>query len=343
MEVATQERKTIDLFVSDKLKNLLCKFSRESVIANTLLCSRIHKDDLVENPINYLSISDADAGRISYLTPDRIDGIEKSSTDDYWTTSKRYHCKPGSFVSKLFKNSSPKDIEVFSNLYKSYVKFFDFKFKIFEGEEIRKHYYYEKYLTQSGTLGNSCMKSPNCQSYLDIYITNNDNIKILVMLNKDNFVIGRALLWSCGDFKIMDRIYTIKDEEYQTSFKDWATENNYLYKSKQNYASTTFFENKEIASHELFLTIKLQNTIHNYYPYVDTFKWLDVEKSELSNYKPAYFTSNKDKFKVLVCADGRHVEGDYLSMCEMTKDWFYKNEVRYLEYKKMWVWINNCF
>ena len=109
------ERKTYDLFISDDLKTILEQIKSESVVADLLLKRRHQKEDLVEDPVNFISMSSQDPTRISYLTTERIGQIDEA---DYWTSSRRFHIKPGGFISKVFKNISPKDVETFSNLYR---------------------------------------------------------------------------------------------------------------------------------------------------------------------------------------------------------------------------------
>ena len=120
-------RKTYTLFISDELRSILEFIKSDSIGAQLLLKNRHSKEDLIEDPVNYISISSQDPSRISYLTSERIDKIE---SDDYWTSSRRFHMKPGGFVSKLFKDVSAKDIEVFSNLYRMETKKPKFTFKI---------------------------------------------------------------------------------------------------------------------------------------------------------------------------------------------------------------------
>ena len=64
----TYQRKTIDLLISDELKNLLKEIESDSVVAKLLLKKRHSKEDLVESPVNYISISHDDKSKISYLT-----------------------------------------------------------------------------------------------------------------------------------------------------------------------------------------------------------------------------------------------------------------------------------
>ena len=110
----TYERKTIDVLISDDLRNILREIESDSIVASLLLRKRHAKEDLVDSPVNYISISSQDKSKISYLTTDRM---EKLDTDTYWTSSRRYHVKPGSFIGKLFNDIPAKEVEKFSNLF----------------------------------------------------------------------------------------------------------------------------------------------------------------------------------------------------------------------------------
>jgi hypothetical protein len=109
-------RKTYDLFISDELRTILDQIKSESVVADLLCKGRQSKDDLVEDPVNFISISSQDPSRISYLTTERIGIIHES---EYWTSSRRFHMKPGGFISKVFKDISARYVEIFSNLYRA--------------------------------------------------------------------------------------------------------------------------------------------------------------------------------------------------------------------------------
>lgn len=108
------ERKTFDIEISDNLKTILQNISRESVVAKLLLKKRHQKEDLVENPVNFISVSGEDSGKISYLTKERIDKIfTETEITDVWSSSKRFHAKPGAFVAKVFKDIPAKEVEIF--------------------------------------------------------------------------------------------------------------------------------------------------------------------------------------------------------------------------------------
>jgi hypothetical protein len=163
------ERKTSDIFLSEDLKDLLSKIEKQSVVAALLLKKRHIKDDLVENHVNFISVSSDDCTKISYLTPDRADAMDES---EFWTSKRRFHIKPGGLISKLFKNISGRDIEIFSTLFRNVAKRKKIDFKTVRGKDIRRYYDLESYASESGSLGASCMKYERCQDYLEIYTEN---------------------------------------------------------------------------------------------------------------------------------------------------------------------------
>jgi len=319
-------RKTSDIYISDKLRDLLTQFQSESVVAAKLLHRRIENQYLAEDFINFISISDSDPSKISYLTPERIEQIKVDPNSDYWTSKKRFHIKPGAFVGKMFTGISQKEIENFSTLFKAYSNKKEFELKIVQGEELRKYYYQENYTTCSGSLGNSCMKYSRCQNYFDLYVEN-PNIKMLIMTPpKSEIIVGRALLWSIDSTNIMDRIYTIQDVDYLPHFKKWAKDNGYLFKTYQNWGSTSLFES-ELGTIEMQITIQLKNSNFSKYPYLDTFKWLDLRTGKLSNFKPNHFTNNTDRFLLLSNPDGEWYDCDYIKYDTIDRQWRYPGEL----------------
>ena len=317
------ERKTQDVLISKELRELLLEFSNESVVAQLLLKKRHTKEDLVDSPVNYISISNQDKTKISYMTMDRMSAIPE---DEYWTSSRRFQAKPGAFIGKIFKNVSGRDVEKFSNLFRSQSNKPTFTFDVVNGEEIRKYYHYDSYsYTDRGSLGASCMKHDSCQNYLDMYAENTETIKMLVMLNEDGGLMGRALLWNFDSHKVMDRIYTSSDEDLLFFFKKWATENGYVYKSEQNWSNTLFFEKLGGEKKELKLCIKLTK-FHSKYPYMDTFKFIDGETGNLYNYQPEI------DFGTLCSSEGSVQGSDYLRLDGITKSYRYSNDCQWIDY-----------
>ena len=334
----TYQRKTIDLLISDELKNLLKEIESDSVVAKLLLKKRHSKEDLVESPVNYISISHDDKSKISYLTTDRINSLDP---DTYWSSNSRYKGKPGAFVGKLFKNIPSKEVEKFSNLFRTQSLMPKFTFKIVEGDEIKKYYHYSSYIKDCwgntmGSLGASCMKHDRCQKYFKIYTKNSDQVKLLIMLDENDMLIGRALLWDIESNKIMDRIYTKLDEDYMFHFKKWATQNGYLYKSQQNWNNTIFFENLNIKQKELYLEFNLGKTPKKY-PYMDTFKFIDIKTGRLFNYIP-----DNVEVVTLISNHGGYENGDCLKFDGVDKIFRHSSETTWLSYLNIHTTRANC-
>jgi hypothetical protein len=335
-------RKTADIFISEDLRLVLESIKTQSDIAKLLLKKRISKELLVDSFVNYISLSSSDKTKISYLTDERMLKIDKS---EYWSSSKRFQVKPGGFISKIFKNIPPTEVEKFSNLFRSETTKTKFSFKIVDGQSIKDYYHYDTYASnESGSLGISCMKHENTQKLLNLYRDNTDKIKLLIMLDSNNLLMGRALLWNLDNVKVMDRIYTINDELLTLHFKKWATENNYYYKSEQNWYNTLKFEQLDKPSKELKLSVNLKVSDYTYYPYMDTFKFIDY-KGVLYNYQPNV------KFNTLCSCDGYKQESDYLKLDDIDRVYRYRGEcvlltylnVNTIEKNTYWSSSNDCY
>lgn len=312
------------LLVSEDLKELLKEIESDSIVASLLLKEEFTISELANDPVNYISISTQDRTKISYLTGDRIKSLDPSI---YWTSSRRFHAKPGGFISKLFKNISSKEIEKFSNLYRSQALKPVFNLNVVNGESIRKYYHHQSYSSGNGTLGASCMKHEGCQQFLDIYTENQEVVSMLAMTDNDGRLMGRALLWDFDSYKIMDRIYTTCDENLAFYFKQWGTKNGYSFKSEQNWYNTLFFEQVGGKRQEMQLSIQLKESQFRYYPYVDTFKFIDMNTGLLSNFIP-----KTGDIRTLCGSDGSKYGSDYLVLDIFDKMFRHRGDCNYLDY-----------
>jgi hypothetical protein len=294
-----------------------------------LLKNRLDLSLLVTDHANFIGISNTDPLRISYLTKERYDKVIAETPEgedpNFWKTSKRYSCKPGVFVKKMFKDFSDKEIELFSNLYKSFVNKKEFEFKVVSGEKIKEYYSGNLHQTNKGSLGASCMRYDGCQSFFALYTKNPEVVSMLVMLSPENLVLGRALLWNLPEFKIMDRIYTVDDERYTPQIKQWAEQNGYFYKTKQSWNSTLQFSNGKIEK-ELQLSVKLTNFDFRLYPYLDTFKWLDCGTGIIYNYLPDHFYGNS-RFRCITLPNGGFEKYNHLGFCEILRMYYNRNDI----------------
>ena len=74
-------RKTTDILTSYDLDLVLEQIKDNSEVARLLLKKRHPIENLVDKHINYISISNSDKTKISYLTPERSQNIINSITD----------------------------------------------------------------------------------------------------------------------------------------------------------------------------------------------------------------------------------------------------------------------
>lgn len=322
------------IILSPELVEILFSMESQSEIARMLIHQDFDKSILVENHPNFIGVSKDDRIKISYLPFDRI-----NTTEDKWNGSRRIMAKPGVFLRKIFKEVSDKEVETFATLYKNLQTRPDFEFKIVEGSDIRKWYYYENYYSQESSLGNSCMKHRNCQSYFDIYVTN-PNVKMLIML-KDNLLLGRAILWMNAtdvdgiEYKVMDRIYTISDEDYAFHFRKWAEDNGFLYKKEQKWNNTLYFinENKPILKR---LSVKIDVSDISRYPYMDTFKFLDKLNGIAYNFKPI-----GSHLITISSAEGTYQSSETLIEDGISNLFHYQHEMAFIDYKNFWTLSND--
>lgn len=333
----TKETREFNFILSDGFRDILSKFENKSIYAKLLLQGNINNDLLVDNPINYISISSNDDNKISYLTKEKIENIDPSL---YWTTSKRYCAKPGVFLHKIFKDIKDYEVENFSNLYRAYSNQIDFTFKVVSGYDIAKYYHEDKYQDYgNGSLVCSCMKHQCCQDYLNIYCENPDKIKMLILFEntKTDKIIGRALLWNLGNYNIMDRIYTTNDNEYPIHFKNWASKNGYLHKSDQNWYNTLFFENEEQEKQEIKIEVELKNYNYSRYPYLDTFKFLNQNTGVLKN----YIDDDDDNYVTLISSDGGFYNEKFLVFDIVNRILRVRGDCVYVSYANGYTTYNN--
>jgi hypothetical protein len=188
---------------------------------------------------------------------------------------------------------TPKDYEEFVNLYKSEFTVVSNEFKMVKGDEIS--YYYDLYnyaYGDKGQLGSSCMRYADCQKYFGIYKENPEVCQLLVYVNQDNKVLGRALVWKlekkvdgCPAEYFMDRVYCGNDSD-MIKFKNYAREKGWVMKDKNSsgIVESLFFNYNDtvILSH---INIQLENFRFENYPFVDTVSFLHLGNGKLHNIK----------------------------------------------------------
>jgi hypothetical protein len=191
----------------------------------------------------------------------------------------------GRFVRGVLGDKSDKDIERFTNLWKSTITSSGGEFKIFSGRDIVK-WYDSSNIKVRGTLSGSCMNFNISGNYLDLYIENPDKVALLVWVDSGGVYQGRALVWKVNhpQFKyLMDRIYYGDDSTIDV-FKRWAKSKGWGWKTHQSHSKWG-----EITwSGGQFTDLKLSISgmrVPQKFPYLDTFQFMDAKTGEFKNWK----------------------------------------------------------
>jgi hypothetical protein len=296
---------TLTLYYSDKFRNILADMTK---VNNNIAIDLMKLENREKAQVTYIDLDNSGSDKVSYInSPKAIEIIlndgktERDDISQYTTDSDVYKkfrniVSVGKLVKKLFSDkyeASGKpgtDIESFVNLFKSIRT--SSEFKIIKGYEIIKWYNeenYSKFAIYNTRLGGSCMRHDYCDDYIEFYAKNKKSVSLLILMDNINKtkIKGRALIWelTVPENRIfMDRIYTTFDSDIEL-FKKYAIEKNWLYKEKQTpLAYTPIVDTLKNITSERNMLIKNINN-HNYYPFMDTFKYYDIDNGILTNDK----------------------------------------------------------
>lgn len=267
--------------------------------------------------VNYLTLRND--GTISYLPK----GKPHVYTDDgRWARDGRQNGRPATIIKKVLTKKAlklfkDKDFDVFVNSYKAVCDAECKTFVIRDNKDIPNVYCMARE-GGGGTLNDSCMNGDS--DYLDIY-RHCPHVRILTLINKDDELAGRALLWTTEDGVIMDRMYVAKDHYYDM-FLEYADVNGFIrkveYKSYRD--KTRFVKNGEIYSKAYKI---VTSTVFNYYPYIDTFTY--GGDGYLAN--DCCFDGSTYEY---TCTSGGR-EGDDREWCAYSEEYIHSEDARYIE------------
>ena len=224
----------------------------------------------------------------------------------------RTSIKIGRLIRKLFGTKfSDSQIENFVNQYKSILDSKITNFELWEGQKIQEGYKSRNYTfegSSSNPLMNSCMNDEHTLIEFYRYVP----VSLLVLLNKDGHIQGRALVWQTDKGLFMDRVYTAFDTDYY-KFINWAKKNNVIYKSENKSGClTSYVKDNTISWFKMSVELKFEIEKYNQddfteypndFPYMDTFIY--GQKNKLSNYEPL-----DGRYYILTETDGTYVEID---------------------------------
>lgn len=295
-----------NLTASDKFLSRLSRINNN--IANILYKSfkdKVYIDrDLAQNWIDVTDKEDV----VTFLSDRNAARVGDNSA---YTARGRNEVKIGrlarTILSDLKVKFTDKEIEEFVNLYKSSNVDTTKKFELVSGVIIKKYYLENNYAKDGGTLGGSCMRHDECQSYFKIYTKNPEQCQLLVYLDENGKVLGRALVWKISEAELynkdltkftgnveyfMDRVYVAKDSDVN-KFIEYAKDNNWLYKYKMaadDRLGMIFKYNNDTLIGKI--VIKLNRLHFRDYPYVDTLNFTDGD-TKISNV--GFYISDEDE------------------------------------------------
>jgi hypothetical protein len=301
--------KELPLFFSPKLTKIL--ISIDSKIATDLLdLSKSGQKfqtsyvDLTKD-IDSIGVLPANrVGRIPGITENDL--VDPSPDSPVWGEKGRQPMRIGAFVARLLpKYAGTKDLENFVHLIKAKLDAGNYKLEIVRGEEIRKWYHVKTYYNphpgmeeapEEGVLDvrtplmKSCLKQPEKQSFFDIYCVNPEQVGMLIMLNGDNKLVARAIIWfDCYVVDVpgnptrgilMDRIYYTNESDVNI-FIDYAKERGWWYKPNQAKEVYTFVKNGEVCNKGISTRLK-NHGVFPRYPYIDTMCFYTPDTGRLS-------------------------------------------------------------
>jgi hypothetical protein len=323
--------KELPMFYSPKFRNILEKL--DSNVAKDLLAltkseqkfSASYADLAADNDLDFLTVLPVNRiPRLEGVTEEDIENPKDNSV--LWREKFRQKVRIGAFVTKVLpKYAGSKDLEIFVHQVKGKLDAGNYILRIVKGEELRGWYHVSTYYNphpgmeeppEEGVLDvrtplmRSCLKQPEKQPFFDMYVENPDICGMLIMTNKDNKLIARAIVWfnvfmvdnpqNPTKGVILDRIYYTNESDVNI-FIDYFKENGWWYKTNQAKGCETYVVNDVVTNKPL--TVKLTKAGHfEKYPYMDTFCYYTPETGRLasSRGKPAKNPKTGEFFEKLL-------------------------------------------
>jgi len=325
--------------LANNLMNFVDNMQDEKKHLWRIACNSIYKKAVNDKQDRHFTINNK--GAMTYTPKGRMTAV----TDDRekWLADNKYRSeiKIGKGLRKIFQNQNIKVpnnvIEYFTNKLKGMYTFTG-KITVVSGSYIRDWYDGNTYATyNTESLGNSCMRHNTCQDYFDIYTENDDKVKMIIALDDENMLIGRAILWDTDSHGLFcDRIYgtqmTIE------AIKSYAKKLGAYTKYKQSYSDSTIISTTGEAINE-DITITLNKGGFQHYPYMDTLKYSD----DISNKDEIVLSSDNgeyclestdggpgDNFVTLNC--GERVHEDEARYIHRYGEYYHIDDTVYSEY-----------
>lgn len=239
----------------------------------------------ISDDCRHLSLRDDDF-EISFLPSGKTASYTKKGG---WSKKTRQSARPARLIRKLIKENifNDKDWEEFNTQLKAIADQKEFEFHIVKGREIRKWYHYENSLNSRGSLGSSCMRGSDCQRFFKVY-EEQPEVSMVILLKQEKLV-GRAILWEFEGRFYMDRIY-INDDSLYGKFTKFAADNNFVIRSRSmecdgNSGAIWLYPEDEYrkttrSNTPIYIELK---RMYETWPYMDSVRFLYPDSNILSS------------------------------------------------------------
>lgn len=232
--------------------------------AATKLLDLLGKD--IKTNYNFIKISD-DPSKLSFVPDTQVARrLAAGSSEEDLFASASNPTSIGRLVRSIFaaNNVPVSDAELF-RLGAMFLSLAQMRkeqdsFQMVEGEEVRKWYHHSTYAGREGrdgTLNKSCMRHDDSQDYLDIYTQNPDVVSMIIKLDENGKLQGRALLWETDKGPYLDRVYSIRPD-IAGAIELWAEMTN-----------EGLLKFSKIGSERLHVQLS-RHAMYRAYPYVDS-------------------------------------------------------------------------
>lgn len=245
---------------------------------------------------------------------------------DFYVPKIRYHTSCVKIVKNLFTNQfSEQEYSNFCSMFKIYhpsSNVLDRYTKEFvKGDLISYWYNHERYVSNDGTLGNSCMRYSKCKEWLKIYDDNPEVIQLFIVKTEEGLLAGRCLIW--GE-KYFDRVYGVNND-VEVGISTYLKDMGYIDIYNDVQETVTFKLNYSYKDYDHF-------------PYMDTFACMSGKEIWNS-------TDDDDADRVLRSSEGRwsgyEEEEDNQVRCEVDDNYYSENECVYFDHLGGWVHSDN--
>lgn len=290
------------------------------------------------NEVNYLTMR---GNMMSFLPAGKE---HKTNDDGRWSRDGRQDGK----VARVIRKIIPPEVighlgildthfEKFGNYVASYVGQHGdgdggsdpvYRLAVCNGELIPLYYNYDAYSPDAGgNLTSSCMRHSD-DYYFDIYKYNPNVVSMIVCLDAEHKVHGRALVWkTIGHGLCMDTVYS--SDSIRPMFITFAKENGMRYKSSHSCHWDSFdMLNGIVDGKDARVSAVLNIYDTDYYPYLDTMMHLCMDTGTISNRDYGL-----NEYRTLRCTDGGFEEHGQRVECIVSGDMIDEENAIYVDYR----------